>query len=70
MNLRLKCENPGKIEFTIVATMTAEEWEKLRDQLEKAKPEHYDGYEPGGRFVRQIDDLLSQARKTYWPRAE
>lgn len=63
MNFRLKCENPGKIEFTIIATLTADQWETIREALYK------DGkfYGPTGELIDAINDVLSQARKIYWP---
>lgn len=64
MNFRLKCEKPGDIEFTLVATMTADEWEKVRERLDEGNTPHY---EPGGKLVNAISDLLGQARKIYWP---
>lgn len=64
MNFRLKCEKPGEIEFTLTATMTADQWEHLRETLHKA-PGSYSG--PAGALTGAIDDLLSQARKIYWP---
>lgn len=69
VELRLKCEKPEKISYTITATMTAEEWETVRERLKASAPEHYDGYEPTGKFISMIDDLLAQARKVYWPSA-
>lgn len=63
MNFRLKCENPGKIEFTIIATLTADQWETIREAL------HKDGkfYGPTGELIDAINSVLSQARKIYWP---
>jgi hypothetical protein len=67
MNFRLKCEKPGEIEYTITATMTAAQWEQVRERIEATRPNHFDGYEPAGRLVDAINDLLAQARKIYWP---
>lgn len=65
MDCRLKCEEPGKIKYTVTITAEAEQWEELRDQLHKA------GFVwPANDLVRQIDDLLMQARKIYWPNVE
>lgn len=65
MDVRLKCENPGKIEYTLTVTMPAEDWEKLRDQLEASRlTSSYPTY----MLKAHITDLLAQARKIYWPR--
>ena len=37
MKVRLKCESPEAIEYTIVATMTCKEWEEVRESLDAAK---------------------------------
>ena len=67
MQTRLKCEKPDDIEFTVTITMTAKEWEKLRDQLDTM--EKVASY-PSNRLVYQITDLLAQARKIYWANEE
>ena len=64
MDFRLKCEKPGEILYTLTATMTADEWEKVRERLDKGDTPYY---EPGGKLVNAISNLLSQARKIYWP---
>lgn len=67
MDCRLKCEKPEDIVYTMSVTATAKEWEKLRDQLDKI------GATipwPVSTLRSQIDDLLGQARKIYWPRTE
>lgn len=64
MQFRLKCEKPGEIEYTLTATMTAAEWEKVRERLDAGNTPYY---EPGGKLVSAISDLLAQARKIYWP---
>lgn len=61
MQCRLKVEKPEDIEYTLTVTMKAGDWDKLRDQLDK----HYAW--PGSDLVRQINSLLAQARKIYWP---
>lgn len=64
MDCRLKCEKPGDIVYTLTITMKAVEWEKLRDQLsESTLSTSYPSYN----LRREIDDLLAQARKIYWP---
>ncbi len=67
MDCRLKCEKPEDIVYTMSVTATAKEWESLRDQLDKIGtlvPW------PASTLRSQIDDLLGQARKIYWPRTE
>lgn len=59
MRYRLKCENPGDIEYTLIVTATAKEWEEFRDQLANVYP--------SWKFSSAITDLLAQARKIYWP---
>ena len=66
MACRLKCEKPGKIEYTLTITMKAEDWEQLRDQLDKLP--YYEW--PTSDLKRHITDLLGQARKIYWPSAD
>lgn len=65
MKCRLTCENPADIVYTLTVTMTAGEWERLRNQMEQI-----DISWPAIDLQRQITDLLSQARKVYWPKAE
>lgn len=67
MRSRLKCEKPGEIEFTLTVTMTADEWERLRDQLDASS---LGDSHPSWQLKRSIDDLLAQARKIYWPNSE
>ena len=62
MKARLKCEKPEDIEYTVVLTATAKEFEELRDQL-------IDTW-PSSDLVRTLNDLLGQARKIYWPTVE
>lgn len=63
MNFRLKCEKPGDIQYTLTATMSAEEWERVREFLDKSSPP---SFEPAGVLRNAISDLLAQARKIYW----
>jgi hypothetical protein len=65
MDIRLKCEKPEEIEFTITATMKASEWMQIRDQLAERLHEW-----PTIKLVQAINDLLAQARKIYWPSEE
>ena len=64
MECRLKCEKPGDIVYTLTVTMKASDWERMRDQLDKLSPRPW----PVSTLASQIDDLLGQARKIYWPR--
>jgi hypothetical protein len=62
MDCRLKCEKPEDILYTLTITMKAGEWERIRDQMgDKA------WQWPMCDLRSQITDLLSQARKIYWP---
>jgi len=66
VDVRLKCEKPGDILYTMTITMSAEHWEKLRDQLSGNPSWQW----PASDITRKVDDLLGQARKVYWPSAE
>lgn len=65
MQCRLKCENPADIEYTVTITMKAGDWEKLREQLDASQ---LSTSYPSWTLIREIDDLLRQARKIYWPK--
>lgn len=65
MDVRMKCEKPGDIEYTVTITMKAGDWERLRDQMAKA-----DYAWPLSTLKSHISDLLGQARKIYWPQNE
>lgn len=65
MNIRLKCEQPNDILYTLTVTMTAGEWDKLRDQLDTCRDlMSYPAYD----LRMAITDLLAQARKVYYTR--
>lgn len=64
MEFRLKCEKPGDILYTLTATMTADQWEKVRERLQEANAPCF---EPGGQLIDAINNLLTQARRIYWP---
>jgi hypothetical protein len=64
MQARLKCEKPDEIEFTLTVTMPAKEWEKLREQFGDRTWQY-----PASDLCRAINDMLTQARKVYWPKA-
>lgn len=58
MKALLKCENPETIVYSMTITMTAKEWENLREQLQAKWP--------SSRLSSSITDLLAQARRIYW----
>ena len=64
MEFRLRCEKPEEIVYTITATMTAKEWEEIRESLDASKAPHW---HPAGKLINAITDVLAQARKIYWP---
>lgn len=68
MNSNLKCENPGTIEYTITATMTAAQWEVVRERLYRSRPDNYDGHSPAGQLINSIDSLLRQVNQVFVPR--
>lgn len=59
MDAKLRCDKPGDIEYTVTITMKAKDWKDFRDQLENKWP--------SSEFAYQIDSLLTQANKIYWP---
>ena len=62
MQMRYMIEKPGEVKFTAKITMTADQWEALRDQLNRAE-----FHEQPARFLREkIIDILAQARKIYY----
>lgn len=67
MKMRLKCEEPDNIVFTITATATAREWGQLRDRLDEVAMKSLGPLDQVHYFRSQIDNLLGQARKIYWP---
>ncbi len=67
MDVRMHCEEPGEIRYTLKITMTAKAWDALRDQLDGV---HNGWLAPAGDLRRHITDLLAQARKTYYPSPE
>ena len=67
MEMRLKCEAPGEIVYTVMVTATAKEWETFRDTLDETAMRSLKSLEAVHRFRSQINDLLAQARKIYWP---
>lgn len=67
MKMRLKCEEPGDVVYTITTTATANEWERFRDRLDEIAMKSLGPLDEVHKFRRQVDDLLGQARKIYWP---
>lgn len=65
MRMRLLAENPGDIEFTLKVTMTADQWEELRDSLQKAADRGQSNY-PASQLTHAITSILCDARKTFW----
>ena len=64
MHCRMKVEKPDDIEYTLTITMKASDWGKLRDQLDASNlSQSYPAYT----MRAQVNDLLAQARKVYWP---
>ena len=66
MEARFKVDKPGDIVFTMTLTMNADQWEKLRDQLDASS---LSTSYPAHRLRQNVSDLLAQARKVYWPSA-
>lgn len=67
MDIRLKCETPQEIVYTITATATAGEWERFRDALDEASMKSLLPLTEVHAFRHRITDVLAQARKIYWP---
>ncbi len=68
MKSRLKAEEPGQIVYTVTTTGTAKEWEDFRDALDFVANKSISVPDAVHHFRSQINDLLAQARKIYWPR--
>lgn len=64
IDVQMSCEKPGDIRYTLKITMSATDWEKLRDQIDAGDRKW--SY-PAGDLRIHITDLLAQARKIYWP---
>lgn len=56
---RMIVERPDDIEMTLKMTMTIKEWERLRDQLDTSFPSWM--------LTSAINEMLSVARKTFYP---
>lgn len=59
MEGRFMVEDPKKIVATMKITMPISEWEELRDQLNRKWPSND--------LLNLITDLISQARKVFYP---
>lgn len=60
---RFGAENASKFEYTLKITMTIEEWERLRDQLDQTQITLYET----SQLKHAITDILAQVRKIFWP---
>lgn len=58
MKARLMVENPGKIEMTAKITMSIEQWEELREQLEDKWP--------AARLSQVITEMLLDAKRVFY----
>lgn len=56
---KFAAKSPGEIEFTLTATLTLEEWQKIRAVLE---PRHYG---PTGWLDEAIAGMVRQAQESY-----
>lgn len=66
MKMRLKCEEPDKIVFTVTTTATAGEWSQFRDCLDEVVMKSLLPKDLVYAFRNQINDVLAQARRIYW----
>lgn len=66
MKMRLKCEEPKQVVYTVTCTATAAEWEHFRERLDDVVMKMTSPGDLVYAFRRQVDDLLAQARKVYW----
>lgn len=62
MKASFRITNPDEVEATIAITMTLGEWKLIRAALAE---EHL--YEPGGKLRGVIEDLVSQASRSFYP---
>lgn len=60
MQFKMKCVNPEDLEYTMTITMKVKEWRELQAHME----DHWPGYD----FKLAIDDILTQANLTYFPK--
>lgn len=51
-------EEPGKVEYTMKITMSAKDWEELRDQLAQKWP--------SSELSNAVTDILSNVRKIHY----
>jgi hypothetical protein len=64
MKARFLIENPDEVEFTLKLTMTAKEWDELRDQLQRAHGAV--NTLPGRRLSLAITSALTSVRKAHY----
>jgi len=67
MKSRLCAEEPGKIVYKVTTIGTAAEWEAFREALDFVAMKSTKVPDAVHHFRQQIDDMLAQARKIYWP---
>ena len=60
MQIKMRCENPEDIVYSMTITMRARDWEDLKGQLSEKWP--------SWNLSLQISDLLMQARRVYCPK--
>lgn len=60
-----RAENPEKIVFTLVATMTLEDWRKIRDQLINDTRDYAE--HPMSILADEMSDMITQAERIYYP---
>jgi len=63
MRGRFEATQPEKAQYTMQLTMSLEEWIKLKDQLST------DAW-PGSDLCWTINDMVSQAHRTYFPKSK
>lgn len=64
MGMDFQPANPDEIKFTLTITMTLADWKKLASQID-----HKQSW-PGWNLESQIRDMVSQAGRQFYPRAE
>ena len=67
MKTRLMVETPHDVVFTMKITMTAKEWESLREAMDKLDLHEKNKHGPVRMLMGHITDLLAQARKVFYP---
>jgi len=59
--MKLTLTNPDEIKFRMEVEMTLREWKKLREQLQSVI------MHPGATFWGEINSMIQQAEKTFYP---